>query len=81
MFEEQGRGGQTGTQSLSMATQIPMPRPPQALILGSKPESLPQIEVGRKWNTKNLGLRTGADATSAAAASVLVAPVICIIDR
>ncbi|KAK3400023.1 hypothetical protein B0T20DRAFT_468320 [Sordaria brevicollis] len=34
-----------------------------------------------KWNTKNLGLRLGADLVSAASAAVLVAPVISIIDR
>ncbi len=34
-----------------------------------------------KWNTKNLGLRLGADLISAASAAVLVAPVISIIDR
>lgn len=33
------------------------------------------------WNTKNLGLRLGADLVSAASAAVLVAPVISIIDR
>ncbi|KAK2605812.1 hypothetical protein QQS21_003766 [Conoideocrella luteorostrata] len=35
----------------------------------------------QKWNTKNLGWRLAADATSAACAGVLVAPVISIIDR
>lgn len=34
-----------------------------------------------KWNTSNLSSRLGADATSAASASVLVAPIICVIDR
>ncbi len=34
-----------------------------------------------KWNTKNLGLRLGADLISAASAAVLVAPIISIIDR
>ncbi|KAK3986539.1 hypothetical protein QBC44DRAFT_248022 [Cladorrhinum sp. PSN332] len=34
-----------------------------------------------KWNTKNLFLRLGADALSAASAAVLVAPIISIIDR
>lgn len=34
-----------------------------------------------KRNTKNLGLRLGADLISAASAAVLVAPVISIIDR
>ncbi|KAG4221337.1 hypothetical protein PC116_g30187 [Phytophthora cactorum] len=33
------------------------------------------------WNTKNLGLRLGADFTSAACAASMVAPLISIIDR
>jgi hypothetical protein len=35
----------------------------------------------QKWNTKNLAWRLAADATGAACAAVLVAPVISIIDR
>ncbi len=35
----------------------------------------------QQWNTKNLGLRLGADAASAACAAGLVAPLISIIDR
>ncbi len=35
----------------------------------------------RKWNTKNLASRIGADAISAASAAVFVAPLISIIDR
>lgn len=34
-----------------------------------------------KWNTRHLGSRFGADAASAASASILVAPIICVIDR
>ena len=34
-----------------------------------------------QWNTQNLGLRAGADAVSAAAAGLLVAPIVCTIDR
>ncbi|KAH0836971.1 putative membrane protein [Fonsecaea pedrosoi] len=34
-----------------------------------------------QWNTRNLGLRLGADVTSAASASVLIAPIITVIDR
>lgn len=40
-----------------------------------------KTEAVRSWNTRNLGLRLGADATSAATASLLVAPVICVIDQ
>ena len=40
-----------------------------------------QPQTKRPWNTKNLGLRLGADAAAAASAAALVAPVISIIDR
>lgn len=35
----------------------------------------------KAWDTRNLGWRIGADATAAASAGVLVAPIITIIDR
>jgi len=35
----------------------------------------------RVWNTKNLGLRIGADAVAAICAASLVAPVIAMIDK
>ena len=35
----------------------------------------------KKWNTKNLGLRLGADAISASCAAGMVAPIIAIIDQ
>ncbi len=43
----------------------------------------PSIEPEKllQWNTASLGLRLGADLTSAASASALIAPVICVIDR
>ncbi|KAL2396980.1 putative membrane protein [Exophiala dermatitidis] len=40
-----------------------------------------QTENVLQWNTANLGLRIGADLASAASASALIAPVICVIDR
>lgn len=50
--------------------------------------SVPKVKDGvlksegvKGWNTKQLGLRLGTDAASAATASALVAPVICIIDQ
>lgn len=39
------------------------------------------VAEGKKWNTKNLGLRLGADAVSGLAAAGLVAPLITIIDK
>jgi hypothetical protein len=55
----------------------------------SKPQiSIPSVrkgtvkpELAQPWNTANLGLRLGADLTSAASASALIAPVISVIDR
>jgi hypothetical protein len=38
-------------------------------------------EQKKQWNTKNLGLRLGSDALSAASAAALVAPIISIIDK
>lgn len=49
---------------------------------------LPSLKNGRlepgkvvQWNTANLGLRLAADLTSAATASILIAPIISVIDR
>lgn len=55
----------------------PLPTPPSLPIATPK---APNMETSQ-WNTKNLGLRLGADAISAASAAVLVAPIISIIDR
>lgn len=44
-------------------------------------KALPQPNKTHGWNTSGLGLRIGADAASAATASALVAPIICVIDR
>jgi len=49
-------------------------------IASQKTADMP-AKLQQKWNTKNLGLRLGADATSAASAAALVAPIISIIDR
>ena len=59
--------------------QFTLPNPPQIPIPNLRKG--PQESEDVRWNTANLGLRLGADATSAATASALVAPIICIIDR
>jgi hypothetical protein len=51
------------------------------LALAGKKVDEMQHQTTKTWNTKNLGLRLGADAASAASAAALVAPVISIIDR
>lgn len=53
---------------------------PKSLSLSTVKNPLEPDKVLR-WNTHNLGLRAGADATSAAAAGFLVAPLVCTIDR
>ncbi|KAI0116891.1 hypothetical protein F4814DRAFT_414331 [Daldinia grandis] len=42
---------------------------------------VPSSGLQQRWNTTNLGLRLGADLTSAACAASMVAPLISIIDR
>ncbi|KAK5624557.1 hypothetical protein RRF57_000274 [Xylaria bambusicola] len=55
------------------AKPIPIPTKQQAVGMPSK--------VSDQWNTRNLGLRLGADALSAACAASMIAPLISIIDR
>ncbi|KAI1468866.1 uncharacterized protein F4812DRAFT_424954 [Daldinia caldariorum] len=59
---------------ISPASPIPLPRKDAVEM---PPSGLQQ----QRWNTKNLGLRLGADLTSAACAASIVAPLIAIIDR
>lgn len=49
--------------------------------LATTTPTLKHNDTEQRWNTKNLGLRLAADATGAACAGVLVAPIISIIDR
>lgn len=53
-------------------TQIPLPKIKDGIISSDAVQS---------WNTDNLGSRLGADAAAAATASLLVAPIITIIDQ
>lgn len=55
----------------------PLPVTPELVV---KAENMAQ-KVTTKWNTKNLGLRLGADAVGASCAGALIAPIITIIDR
>ncbi|KAL8243649.1 hypothetical protein R6Q59_009907 [Mikania micrantha] len=49
------------------------------------PTLVPKMELPNetlaRWNTTNLGLRIAADGASAATASAMVAPIICVIDK
>lgn len=62
---------------LADAVRPPIPMPGKSTV------DLPAKALKPKsgWNTKNLGLRLGADLVSAATAASLVAPVISIVDR
>lgn len=63
---------------LADAVRPPIPMPGKSAV------DLPAKALkGKKteWNTKNLGMRLGADLLSAATAASLVAPVISIVDR
>lgn len=62
-----GQKTENDTGTLSLPTEIVLPG---KMAIGAS-----------KWNTSNLGMRLGADAGSAASASILVAPIICVIDR
>ncbi|KAK3389354.1 hypothetical protein B0H63DRAFT_390744 [Podospora didyma] len=52
-----------------------------AIMEGSEATKNKGNEVVKEWNTKNLGLRLGSDLIAAAAAAIMVAPIISIIDR
>lgn len=77
--------GDTGRCNAIAASPVPVDikpawRPPP---IPSRPDSLSfsQSKPKERRNTKNLGLRLGADAASAVVAGALVAPIITIIDR
>lgn len=72
----EARGASPGQLPLDAGKPPPLPTPPLPI---ATPKA-PKVETSQ-WNTKNLGLRLGADAISAASAAVLVAPIISIIDR
>lgn len=52
-----------------------------AALPTSRPTAILQDQASKRWNTKHLGYRIGTDTVSAATASALVAPIICIIDQ
>lgn len=75
---------QAEIQSVSELGRFPIPvaaptvRPPAIPNTSTTPEDAGPIT---SWNTRKLGLRVGADAVSAGAAGVLVAPIITVIDK
>ncbi|KAL7628975.1 hypothetical protein AAE478_000493 [Parahypoxylon ruwenzoriense] len=57
------------------------PSDSQTSIPGKNGVEMSSSKLQQQWNTKNLGLRLGADLASAACAASMVAPLISIIDR
>ncbi len=64
----------------ALNAQPTLPLPKAAIPIARKADTA-QITERKQWNTSNLGLRLGADASAAASASILVSPLICVIDR
>ncbi|KAI2618779.1 hypothetical protein GGR54DRAFT_142429 [Hypoxylon sp. NC1633] len=63
------------------STAAPVPSASPIPIPSKDAVKMPSSKLQKQWNTKNLGLRLGADFTSAACAASMVAPLISIIDR
>lgn len=79
--EESGGDGKSTPASLSSDSPLQLPRARQ-LPPGTLSGRGGTIErPGSQWNTSKLGLRVGADLAAAGCASLLVAPVVTIIDR
>lgn len=91
MGEEQASGVKTpvATETISQATipkvaspSIAIPRPKLAVPSMRTPTTTKTpTDTPREWNTAKLGMRVGADALSAGAAGILVAPIITMIDK
>ncbi|RAR00851.1 putative membrane protein [Stemphylium lycopersici] len=88
MGEEQGGGMNTpartedGGGRPSVATpSITIPKPKLPLPRTTTTTPTTTDAAPREWNTSKLGLRIGADALSAGAAGILVAPIITMIDK
>lgn len=74
-------GDEESWQTRLDATRPSLPSPEKSPTAPTLMEGPVEPENVVRWNTENLGLRLGADASSAAGASILVAPAICVIDR
>ena len=73
---EAGRGGADGGLPDPALNDLPISNTPVPL------PPIPGVETEKiQWNTSHLALRLGADACAAASASILVSPLICLIDR
>lgn len=79
VYGEKTRGGNSTTHFESLVPQASVPMPDTRLPTITNNSARPDRIT--KWNTTNLGLRLGVDGGSAAVASALVAPLICVIDR
>lgn len=75
-----GENGDLSRPSLTAQPSLQFPKPSLSLPYSGKARPL-STKQERAWNTSNLGLRLAADASAAASASILVSPIICVIDR
>jgi hypothetical protein len=66
---------------LKLRTHVPLEKAKVPLVVVRHKNAEMTEKLQKRWNTKNLGKRLAADAVSAASASVMVAPVVSIIDR
>ncbi|KAF1834070.1 hypothetical protein BDW02DRAFT_353911 [Decorospora gaudefroyi] len=71
----------TASISLPNPTPNPNPNPNPKIPLPSMRTPTTSTDTPRTWNTSKLGLRIGVDTLSAAAAGLLVAPIITMIDK
>ncbi|KAH9888155.1 hypothetical protein F4778DRAFT_785977 [Xylariomycetidae sp. FL2044] len=71
----------SATATVPVPVPVPAPATPSIPVPRKEAVKMSTTQVQRQWNTKNLGLRLGADLTSAACAASMVAPLISIIDR
>jgi hypothetical protein len=77
---DRGGNGESNGPALIVPPLVPILRPSLPLKK-TKPTPTPSPQKPVVWNTSHLGLRLTADLSAAASASVLVSPIICIIDQ
>ena len=77
-----GAGGNGDVSRPSLTAQQPLqfPRPSLSLPHNAKANFQPTAQE-KTWNSSNLSLRLAADASAAGTASILVSPIITVIDR
>src|ERR1700722_5886357 len=75
-----GENGDVSRPSLPAQQPLRFPRPSLSLPHNANAKFQSTAQE-RAWNSSNLGLRLAADASAAGTASILVSPIISVIDR